>query len=127
MGAWKAVESVWQDARYACRRLRKERTFALAALLTIALAVALNTAIFSVANAVWLRPLALHEPDRLVAIERPYFANFLLKTWASGPSWARCLLSSRERNYALVTPRRSRGQGIPSRTQPGQPFRGSPD
>ena len=87
MGAWKVAESVWLDVRHACRRLRKERTFALAALLTIALAVALNTAIFSVANAVWLRPLALHEPDRLVAIERPYLANFPLKTWASIPDF----------------------------------------
>jgi hypothetical protein len=51
------LDSLAQDLRYALRRLAREPAFAAAAILTIGLAVGLNTAIFSVANAVLLRPL----------------------------------------------------------------------
>ena len=57
-----------QDFRYGARLLGANRTFSIVAILTLAVAIGGNTAIFSVVNAVVLKPLAVSEPDRLVRI-----------------------------------------------------------
>src|SRR5436190_2908238 len=64
--AW--LESVWNDARYGWRGLRRAPGFAIVAVVTIALGIGATTAIFSVVSAVLLRPLPYAAAERLVHI-----------------------------------------------------------
>jgi putative ABC transport system permease protein len=65
---WRFLDELAQDIRYALRGMRRSPGFALAAILTLALAIGANCLMFSVADATLFRPFAFRDPDRLVYI-----------------------------------------------------------
>lgn len=62
------METLFQDLRYAIRQLAKYAGFSAVAILTLALGIGANSAIFSVLNGVVLSPLPYYQPERLVAV-----------------------------------------------------------
>ena len=76
------MDNLLQDIRYGIRTLTRQPGFAATAILTLALGIGATTAIFSVVNAVVLRPMPFDEPDRIVVV-----TNRNLKT---GTSTRRC-------------------------------------
>ena len=81
------MESWMQDLRYGARMLLRSPGFAAVGILTLALGIGANTAIFSVIEAVLLRPLAYQDPDRLILINHDY-PKLNLKASVSAPGYA---------------------------------------
>ncbi len=62
------MRNFWQDVRFGLRVLSKSSSFAAIAILTLALGIGANTALFSVVNGVLLNPLPFPNPDQMVAV-----------------------------------------------------------
>ena len=68
---WAALEGTFQDTRYAWRGLLRNPVFAATAVLSLSLAIGANTAIYSIIDAVMLRPLPVPQPDKLFTLATP--------------------------------------------------------
>src|SRR5215471_5786088 len=63
------MQTLWQDLRYGARMLAKNRAFTAVAVLTLALGIGANTAIFSYINAWMIKPLPYPQADRLITFQ----------------------------------------------------------
>jgi len=79
------MQTFLQDLKYALRMLRKNPAFTVVAILTLAVGIGANSAIFSVVNSVLLRPLPYRQPDQLVRVYSEFPTMQLQKFWLSPP------------------------------------------
>ncbi len=79
------MQTFLQDLKYALRMLKKNPAFTAVAILTLAVGIGANSAIFSVLNSVLLRPLPYRQPDQLVRVYSEFPTMQLQKFWLSPP------------------------------------------
>src|SRR5215831_1572651 len=94
------MDGFMRDLRHAARNLLRSPGFALVTILTLALGIGANTAIFSVVNAVILRPLGYPHPEQLVYISSQFPALGFDQFWVSAPEFLE--LQERTRAFAIV-------------------------
>ena len=92
------MDRLKRDLVYAFRNLRKSPGYAFVTILTLALGIGANTAIFSVVNGVLLKPLGYPQPDRLVFITSQFPSLGFDQFWVSAPEF----IEFRDRNQAFV-------------------------
>src|ERR1700720_897520 len=114
------MASLWQDIRYGLRMLAKNPGFTIIAVVTLALGIGANTAIFSVVNGVLLRPLPYPQPNQLVVLSEKTknfdrssisYPNFL--DWQRRNSSFASLAAYREDDFVMT------GSGEPERVRIG--------
>src|SRR2546428_174454 len=81
------MQTLWQDLRYGARVLLKKPGFTIIALLTVALGIAASTSIFTVIDAVLVRPLPVKDPDRVVVVHNQLPQLNLPRTEVSAPQY----------------------------------------
>ncbi|MGB9459268.1 MAG: ABC transporter permease, partial [Candidatus Acidiferrum sp.] len=104
-----------QDTRYAFRLLAKSPGFTLIAILTLALGIGANTAIFSVVNGVLLRPLPFRDPSRLVLIAEKSSFPVISTSYENYLDW-------RDQSHSFESMEATRGAAI-TLTGAGEPER----
>ncbi len=116
------IADLWQDLRFGARMLLKKPGFTLIAVLTLALGIGANTAIFSVVNALLLRPLPYRQPEQLVKVFRapPDPAKGMLPSIWSYPRFE--MLRDQNQSFAAVagfnqSPYNLTGTDAPERLQ----------
>src|SRR5687768_9498615 len=110
------VETLGADLKFGARALRRNPAFAIVAVLTLSLGIGANAAIFSVVNAVLLRPLPWAEPDRAVMVWSKWTA--FEKTWVAEGE----VLDYRKRSQTLADVA-AWGEGQINITGDGEPER----
>ena len=102
---------LWKDITYALRMMRRTPLFTAAVILTVTLAIAANTTIFSVVNAVMLRPLPFRDPSRLVQVAEkndklnlPSFGSSVLNflSWQEQAQGFEAFAAIAANNYTLT-------------------------
>jgi putative ABC transport system permease protein len=112
------MDSLLRDVRHAARNLMRTPGFTLVTILTLALGIGANTAIFSVVNAVILRPLGYPQPERLVYISSQFPKMGFDQFWISPPEFLE--FQERTRAFSVVG---SFATGQANLTAPDRPRR----
>jgi len=86
---WAMFDAVLRDLKYAFRQLRRNPGFTVTVLLTLSVAIGANTAVFSMVNALLVRPLPYSEPERLASLMRNYASSgtFDAEDGQNGETW----------------------------------------
>src|ERR1700687_6305747 len=94
------METLLRDVRHAARNLGRTPGFALVTIVTLALGIGANTAIFSVVNAIILRPLRYPQPDQLIYISSQFPQMGFDQFWISPPEFLE--FEERARSFSAV-------------------------
>jgi len=112
------MNTLWSDLQYSLRKLGRNPGFAAVAILTLALGIGANTAIFSVVNSILLRPLPFPDSDRLVTLceENPAVAGFCVASPPNVEDWSQQSQTIEElgigRDWPFILKREGGSEGL---------------